>query len=243
MTGSTRLRGPSPRAASACEVIEIRRVISRPPPSVASNVGARMRLVPNEPFFGTDTDDATRLERFVERVDLDSARVIAMTGDLLAELKRRLRVAEAREEAEASGVRVRPTPPEGLERSSDLDPLADLEIDVELDLLGDLPEIEVAIAPRSESNFYGGFDADDPDGVFVATHLHLAVGTPVDVAVHLPAGYRFRAPAIVEFVREPEASTDEAPAGLGLRMRGLSGPTRGLIREFAVQRPPMFYID
>ena len=91
MTGSTRLRGPSPRAASACEVIEIRRVISRPPPSVASNVGARMRLVPNEPFFGTDTDDATRLERFVERVDLDSARVIAMTGDLLAELKRRER--------------------------------------------------------------------------------------------------------------------------------------------------------
>lgn len=315
MNGSMRLPQPPPRPASACEVTEIRRVTSRPPPSAQNSP---VRLVASDRAPGVDSDDVTRLDLFVRDWQPED---IAVTENLLAELKRRLRAAEAREDAEAideaSGIRVRPTPPEGLDRPSDsfalapvsdsrdLDPLEDLEIEVEplrferqakeepsrldetrdeadrlapprhlgaiqlgrgwqrhrrlpiqrlapaevelprlgaaADKVDDLPELEVAIAPQSESNFYGGFDADNPDGVFVATHYDLAIGTPVYLSVHLPGGFGFRSAALVDFVREP--ATSEPTAGLGLRLCGLTGPMRRLIREFVKYRPPMFYLD
>jgi len=131
------------------------------------------------------------------------------------------------------------------------DPIEDLDIDIGppvsfdewVESIGALPEVEVALAPHSESNFYGGFDETQPDGVFVATYRDLPVDTPVYAVVHLPGGYRFRTPALVEFVREPEAATVGLPAGVGLRMCGLDGRMRRMIRAFAKHRPPMFYVD
>lgn len=274
MTRAAYRRETVHRAASACEVVEIRRVTSRPPPSSAAiavaeePVTARVAFVdPLPPLTGIDGDDATRVERFrfaghaeVEpsepsEEEAPSVHRAMLTIDHLAELKRRLREAEAREEAaaeEGSGIRLRPTPPEGVREDwvpAD-DHFEDLDIDVvpmrarsewaELD--DTLPELEVALAPRSESNFYGGFDNDAPDGVFVATYADLPIDTPVYVVVHLPAGYQFRTAALVEFVREPAAASPEAPAGVGLRMCGLGATEQRLIREFVRQRSPLFYV-
>lgn len=258
MNRAARPRVTSHRAASACEVIEIRRVTSRPPPAIAfasaeEPVTARVTLVdPLPPLTGIDGDDATRVDRF--RHGAPSTEVSGLTTDLLAELKRRLREAEAREEAEAeegSGIRLRPTPPDGVREEWEPtdDAWDDLEIDIEppcthgewAERFDSLPELEVALAPRSESNFYGGFD-ENPDGVFVATYRDLPIDTPVYVIVHLPAGYLFRTAALVEFVREPDAATPEAPAGVGLRMCGLDARMRRLIHEFARQRAPLFYV-
>ena len=266
MTPASIRRAPRHRAASACEVIEIRRVTTRPPAALAApedEVTNRMYVVPTPPP-GTahDTDDYTRIDHLRSGTTplpapSDS---VALTSDHIAELKRRLAEAEAREEAAGSGVRLRPTPPEGVIASVDGavfeelesvigEPL-DLDIDVEpprsfgewTDELTSLPELEVALAPNSDSNFYAGFDSEHPDGVFLATYRDLPVDTPVYAVVHLPAGYRFRTPALVEFVREPEAATPDAPAGVGLRMCGLDPRMRRLIREFAKERAPLFYV-
>lgn len=77
---------------------------------------------------------------------------------------------------------------------------------------------------------------------FVATYQTLPAEAPVYVTVLLPAGYRFRTPAIVEWVREPEAAEVGMPAGMGLKMCGLDHAMRRLIRSFARHRKPIFYV-
>lgn len=139
-----------------------------------------------------------------------------------------------------------------LDRIGDRVSEPDLDLDIEVEeprtldeldeVLSALPEVEVALAPQSESNFYCGFDETHPDGVFVATYEDLPEGTPVYVKVHLPAGYRFRTPAIVEWRRPPEASTEGLPAGVGLKMCGLDHRMWRLIRSFARHRKPIFYV-
>lgn len=242
------------RAASACEVREIRRVRSEPPPRSTE--------------LEIPEDDRTqRCVAIVDPTRHDRVEVFAppstdfqvLSSDMLEELRAKLRAAEEREARQGSGIRERPTPELGisfaLTDTIEHAPIRlddDLEIDVDVDAARTLgewaeslaapPVVEVSLAPNSESNFYGGFDEEYPDGVFVATYQAIAADTPVYAVVHLPGGYRFRTPAIVEFVREPEAASPEAPAGVGLRMCGLDGRMRRLIREFAKHRPPMFYV-
>lgn len=225
-------------------------------------------------------EDRTAVDRArsLTLVGHDTAPAV-LTSDMVEELRRRLREAEARE---ASGVRIRPTPEDGTQRDAliasaprseapwaeppevaygiasaersepaawmmeALDPLADLEIEVEEprtleeleEVVSPLPELEVALAPKSESNFYAGFDDEHPDGVFVATHAWLPVGTPVYLSVRLPAGYGFRTPALVAWIRPPEVG---APPGMGLEMCGLDHRMRRIIRAFVRYRRPIFY--
>lgn len=177
----------------------------------------------------------------------DSSEHAVLTADMLEELRRRLRDAEAEE---ASGVRLRPTSDAG--GGSDwLGEDGELEIDVDLEelegMLSVLPELEAALAPNSESNFYAGFDDEHPDGVFLATYAHLEVGAPVYLTVLLPAGHRFRTPAIVEWVaegpRRDDAEAQGLPRGVGLSMCGLDASAHRLIRSFVRQRKPIFYVS
>jgi len=169
------------------------------------------------------------------------------TNDMLEELRAKLREAEAREE---SGVRPTPVPMRPAVAPPSLDDLDDLEIDVEEpktyeeleEVLTALPELEVALAPQSESNFYAGFDESHPTGLFFATYRRMEVGEPVYLDVFMPAGYRFRTPAVVEWVRPPEAAEPGLPAGVGLQMCALNARMRRLIRTFARHRKPMFYV-
>lgn len=273
---------------SRCEAREIHRVRSEPPPRSEAEPNT---LIEDRTFLVEDRTviedvtvrtapvdpDATRLERPAPseprvftppRTDY-----VPLNHEMIEDLRRRLREAEAREAAQGSGIRARPTPEEGLPArfretlptseqyapshedveawlETAFEPIETLDIDVAppvsfdewVESIGALPEVEVALAPNSESNFYGGFDETQPDGVFVATYRDLPIDTPVYAVVHLPGGYRFRTPALVEFVREPEAATEGLPAGVGLRMCGLDGRMRRMIRAFARHRPPMFYV-
>jgi len=280
-------RAPHP---SRCEAREIRRVESEPPARPADEPNT---LIENRTFVleeRTVIEDATIRTAAVDPNATRRAKPVSqapkervftpprtdyvpLSTDMLEDLRRRLREAEAREEAQGSGIRARPTPDEGLparfretlptseqfapshddvERwlETAFDPIDDLDIDIAppvsfdewVESIEALDEVEVALAPNSESNFYGGFDASQPDGVFVATYRDLPIDTPVYAVVHLPGGYRFRTPALVEFVREPEAASAGLPAGVGLRMCGLDGRMRRMIRAFARHRPPMFYV-
>ncbi len=199
--------------------------------------------------LGPDAEDERTAPSVSVAADANAGEHV-LTTSMLDELRRRLREAEEREE---SGIRLRPTPEDGLDTEA-LDPLADLEIDVEdpsdaLDaalrvvLDATVPELEVALAPNSESNFYAGFDDEHPDGVFFATYTRLEVGAPAYVTVLLPAGHRFRTPALVEWVRPPEAAGPNVPAGVGLKMCGLDAEAQKLVRTFARHRRPIFYVD
>jgi hypothetical protein len=206
-------------------------------------------LAPVEPRQRED-EDRTAVEPIAESGSTylvgDSSEHAVFTADMVEDLRRRLRDAEARE---SSGVRLLAT---GEEASLDTLAERELEIDVELvdppglenleGVMGALPELEVALAPHSESNFYAGFDDEHPDGVFLATYAQVAVGAPVYVSVHLPGGYRFRCAAMVEWSRTSEAAEPGLPAGLGLSMCGLDVATRRLIRTFVRRRKPMFYV-
>lgn len=198
-------------------------------------------LAPVEPRE-SEVEDRTVVEPIAESGSTylvgDSSDHAVFTADMLEQLRRRLRDAEARE---SSGVRLCPTLEE-----------AELEIDVEVEdprgledlegVVGALPELEVALAPNSDSNFYAGFDDEHPDGVFFATYVPLAVGAPVYVTVHLPGGYRFRSAAMVEWTRTGEAGAPGLATGLGLSLCGLDVATRRLIRSFVRHRKPMFYV-
>ena len=105
-----------------------------------------------------------------------------------------------------------------------------------------MPEIEVALAPNSESNFYAGFDDEHPQGVFVATYQRFEVGTPVYAKIYLPGGYRFRTEAVVEWTREAEAAGQGLPAGVGLSMCGLDHRMEALVRTFVKLRKPIFFL-
>lgn len=168
--------------------------------------------------------------RYADRSDKKTV----FTADMVELLRRKLREAEAREEAEASGVRLRAVDSEDLEIEVDVEPARTLD---ELEeVLSPLAELEIALAPNSESNFYAGFDESHPDGVFFATYERYTIGTPVYVSVHLPAGFHFRSAAIVEWARD-----DETP-GVGLKLCGLDGHAWALIRSFVRNRRPMFYV-
>jgi hypothetical protein len=155
------------------------------------------------------------------------------TSDMVELLRQKLREAEAREEREHSGVRMRIVDSED-EIDIDIEPPRTLD---ELEeVLSPLPELEVALAPNSESNFYAGFDETHPDGVFFATYERYAIGTPLYATIHLPAGFSFRAAAMVEWVRDSDTP------GLGLKLCGLDTRAWGLIASFVRNRRPMFYL-
>ncbi len=229
-----------------CEVREIRRVRSEPPAAEADVEDRTLRTLFEEPEDPTSVDS-------VEVFRAPGTDYVQMSGGVMSLLRARLREAEAREEAAGSGIRARPTPSGELsssEAAPEADPLAELHIEVEAprtfdewtESISALPELEVALAPHSENNFYGGFDEEHPDGLFLATYRDIAVGTPVYAIVHLPGGCQFRTPALVEFTRGQEAAACDASPGVGLRMCGLDARMRRLIREFVRHRPPMFYV-
>ena len=175
------------------------------------------------------------------RVSGGPGREAALSMSMLDELRRTLRAAERRErETGRSGVHLR--------SEASREPV-EIEVEVEVaplpeeaeEALGELPELEVALAPRSESTLYGGFDADPAEGVFIATYERLPVGSALFVRVHLPGGHGFRTPATVEFVREPEAEQPGLPVGMGVRLKGLDARMRGLLKTFARFRTPMFW--
>lgn len=183
----------------------------------------------------------------VDRYRIEASDTTKLSRAVMDTLKAKLREAEAREER-----RLAKTPKLGLQRPAQDTPVEDsLEIDIEVEEPtyfdpdldpSTLPKVVVALAPNSDSHFYGGFDETNPDGVFVATHHLLDLGAPIRVEMLLPGGYEIHASAVVEFVRPPEAAHEGAPTGYGVRLCELDVSMRRLIAVFCKHRPPYFYV-
>ncbi len=95
--------------------------------------------------------------------------------------------------------------------------------------------VDVALAQRSESNFYAAFDGTV--GVFWATYEPIPVGTRVSVTLILPGG--------VELVRDAVANWERGPVedgwpGVGLQFEELDSHLLDRIRSFARFREPMY---
>lgn len=117
-------------------------------------------------------------------------------------------------------------------------------------------ELSLAITLQGANNFYTGLSEDISDGgVFIATHVRLAVGTPVTVWITIPGSDApTRVSGTVRWVREPSAIANAennfcgdlqlsqaAPPGMGVQFHDVSDPTRQAIRSFMTCRRPDFF--
>ena len=103
-------------------------------------------------------------------------------------------------------------------------------------------ELTTELSSTSDSNFFAGFKGGiAKGGLFLATHLNLAVGERVRVAFTLP-GIELpqRVECEVAWVRTQNEQSD-VPPGAGLRFITLDPEVAALIDRFMAKRPAMFY--
>src|SRR5689334_22495151 len=103
-------------------------------------------------------------------------------------------------------------------------------------------ELVIDITGTSESNFFVGFKGGtSKGGLFVATHLNLAVGEVLAVAFTLPGieGSQ-RVKCEVAWVRAQNALSNVSP-GAGLKILDGDAAQYALIERFIANRPAMFY--
>jgi uncharacterized protein (TIGR02266 family) len=104
--------------------------------------------------------------------------------------------------------------------------------------------IETDITLESESQFYSGFSENlSEGGIFVATHVLLAVGAPVAVAFTVPGIERkLRVTGFVRWIRV-HSETSDVPPGMGIEFGPLGAEEFEVIRRFCTQRSPLFFDD
>ena len=95
--------------------------------------------------------------------------------------------------------------------------------------------VDVALAQRSESNFYTAFDGTV--GVFWATYEPIPIGTRVRVTLHLPGGLKLERDAVATWEREP---VEDGWPGVGLMFEEVDALLEDRIRSFARFREPMY---
>lgn len=118
----------------------------------------------------------------------------------------------------------------------DIEVEEEIDIEVEIDLVADQEQLklEVAIARNSDSHVWEGLDGEY--GVFLATYQTLAVGTQVQLTVHL-LDRTFTTPATVRWMRNE--NTGIWP-GVGLEIDVLTPEITAAIKRFGKVRPAMF---
>ncbi len=113
----------------------------------------------------------------------------------------------------------------------------EVDIDIALEPANDQERValETAVAPRSDSHLWEGFDGEL--GVFVATVQELPIGTPVALTLHLTGEPTVTIPATVRFLRDDPRHWP----GLGLQLDRPTHYLREAFRRFTHHRPPTFY--
>jgi hypothetical protein len=116
-----------------------------------------------------------------------------------------------------------------------------LELDIEVDLDPEPAngpqrvELEAAVALRSDSHLWEGFDGEL--GVFVATVRELPIGTAVSLTLHLTGEPTVTVPTTVRFLRDDPTQWP----GLGLELDRPTHYLREAFRRFARLRPAAFH--
>lgn len=118
-------------------------------------------------------------------------------------------------------------------------PSQEISLEIDLDLQPEARpervELEAAVALRSDSHLWEGFDGEL--GVFVATVTELPLGTPVALTLHLAGEPTITVSATVRFLRDDPNQWH----GLGLELDRPTAYLREAFRRFAHLRPPAFY--
>lgn len=130
------------------------------------------------------------------------------------------------------------------------EPLAEPEAELELTIDVELPSIEVevpaesdlapvaleaSVALQSESHLWEGFDGEL--GVFVATYRAHAMGTPIQLTLHLTHEQSVTVAATTRFVRD----AGEGWPGVGVEIDRPTDELRQAFRRFGRLRAPTFY--
>jgi uncharacterized protein (TIGR02266 family) len=104
--------------------------------------------------------------------------------------------------------------------------------------------LETDITLESESEFYSGFSENlSEGGIFMATHVLLAVGATVAVAFTVPGlARKIRVEGHVRWLRV-HSETSDMPPGMGIEFGPLSAEDFEVIRRFCAQRSPLFFDD
>ena len=106
----------------------------------------------------------------------------------------------------------------------------------------DTADLDLEVTYASESNFYADLAGTDL-GLFVATFVVKAVGTPLAIRLTVPQlDEPVRVTGTVRWVREFSPSI-EAPPGMGVALSSVSGRTRNAIDAFMQVRPPLLHDD
>ncbi len=103
--------------------------------------------------------------------------------------------------------------------------------------------LEVQVALESDHNFYTGISKDlSEGGIFVATVDPPTVGTEVGFQLLL-SGESFLIYGVVVWIRSVSASSNDAPAGCGIRWLNIEDGALDTIRRFISLRETDFYED
>jgi Tfp pilus assembly protein PilZ len=106
----------------------------------------------------------------------------------------------------------------------------------------DTPELDLELTHVSESNFYSDV-AGQRVGLFVATFVVKALGTPIAMRLSLPQrGEPFLVRGVVDWVREFSPSID-APPGMGVALDPLGSADQQAVAEFMKLRAPILHDD
>jgi uncharacterized protein (TIGR02266 family) len=107
---------------------------------------------------------------------------------------------------------------------------------------GDRVPLEIEVGFTTDSNFFAGLSADAL-GVFVATYVVKAVGTPLRLTVHLP---HLHEPVVldgsVRWIREFSPTIETAP-GMGVALDRVPADARKELDRFFAIRPPLYVDD
>lgn len=104
--------------------------------------------------------------------------------------------------------------------------------------------VELEVSLSSDHNFYAGFAENlSEGGVFVATHSLKAVGSKIDLSLHLPGSESpVQVHGEVRWVREYREGSD-VPPGIGIRFLELGPEAVQAIGAFLSHREPLFFDD
>jgi len=106
----------------------------------------------------------------------------------------------------------------------------------------DRHDVELEVTMESETNFYMGLTENlSEGGLFIATHVHKPLGTPIEVSFKLPEmSQPIKVSGTVRWVREYSETSDSSP-GMGVRFEHIDVEDAEQIRRFLGARDPLFY--